>query len=136
MDIYGAIDLLFIVLSILVAHKIKTTESWMFVGFVATTSFATFWLFQTDAYILWDFIFVFTAGCWALMNYKSSSAVAYMAIMALTGIDRVTSYPYFSQTAYTIYVIQLGVMYGGITFKHIWHRLGHSVDGKGAQRKC
>lgn len=95
-----------------------TCESILLLSFFTTTSFISFHLFNTEAYVLWPMIFASIIVVFGLLSFNHVVVLGYVAHMVIVGMHMKFELPGYSFFIYAIFLFQLLAVRYGHTFSY------------------
>jgi hypothetical protein len=121
----GLFDAIAVLVGVLVASAVESVEGYLLAAFFITTSLCSFFIFQTDAYVIWPYIFVVMTVSFGLMSLSHPVVIGYIMYLVVIGANHVYPVEYYSAYIYLIYLYQLGtVVYYGYNLNNNNHRTG------------
>lgn len=110
MDAYGLFDLIAVILGLVVAMHVKTTESILLALFFICSSLSSFILFQTDYFIYFQHLFVMLSVIFGLSSNRHPVTLGYAGYLILIGLNAIYEISLYSLYIYLIYAYQLWVV--------------------------
>lgn len=116
-------DIVAVIIAGIIAHKTKSSEAYLLTAFFATTAYTSFFMFGTEAFILWPKIFAMIMVIFGLFSLSHIVVIGYILHLVIVGVHmyfEVTGYSFY---IYTIFAMQLLAVRYGHHFDYYWDRI-------------
>lgn len=117
MDIILVCDVIAVLLALAVVCKTKKSEGTLLLAFFATTSYISYFIFATNAFVLWPVIFAVLIVMFGLLSLHHIVIVGYIAQLGIVGLNQL-----FDVAGYPVYI------YGIFAFQLLAVGYGHNFD--------
>ena len=133
MDIYGALDLISVLIAAVVAIEVKNFDTKLLAWFFTLSSIASFFLFQTDYYSYWFYFFAPICFICGLLCASNGVALGFASMLVVIGLDQLSSFNYYSHAIYLIFYWQLWKAAHDNFNGGIWRYLASNTHHKAAK---
>jgi len=114
------IDLAFVAIAALVSFRTKKTESFLLMMFFATSAASSYFIFKTDAYVMWPMIFTALIVIFGTISYNHIVIIGYIMHLIIVGLNQLYDVIGYSTYIYGIFALQLLAVTYGHNIHYYW----------------
>ena len=122
-DLILLCDIIAVIIAGVIAHKTRSSEAYLLTAFFSTTAYTSFFMFSTDAFVLWPQVFTVMIVIFGLLSLSHVVVIGYVMHLVIVGANSYFEVIGYSFYIYTIFAMQLLAVRYGHHFDYYWDRI-------------
>ena len=122
-DLILMCDIIAVIMASLIAWRTASPEAYLLTAFFSTTAYTSYFMFGTDAFVLWPQIFTMIIVIFGLLSLSHIVIIGYVMHLVVVGLNMYFEVDRYSFYIYSIFAMQLLAVRYGHHFVYYWDRI-------------